>query len=123
MKADYLGDRTGEPDPEVERLEKLLGGYRHQSKRPGPLLEQQVKLARRPFGRVPFESTVFKYAAAAVMLIALGVFAWLVVPRDLPEAKRISDARLPDLVEIPQQWMIDTRPPDNLAPATYAKEP
>lgn len=29
VKSDYLWDGTGAPDPEVERLERLLGRYRH----------------------------------------------------------------------------------------------
>ena len=31
MKDDYLWDRSGEPDPEVERLERLLSRYRHEA--------------------------------------------------------------------------------------------
>ncbi|HEX2122963.1 MAG TPA: hypothetical protein VHL59_15125, partial [Thermoanaerobaculia bacterium] len=52
MNDDYLWDRSGEPDPEVARLESLLGRYRHDA----PL--------RRP---VP----VWRYAVAATVIFAV----------------------------------------------------
>jgi len=42
MKEDYLWDGSGEPDPEVQRLEKVLGRYRHN--RVAPLFEQVVEV-------------------------------------------------------------------------------
>lgn len=33
MSDDYLWDRSGEPDPEIQHLETLLAGYRHSGKR------------------------------------------------------------------------------------------
>jgi len=62
--SDYLWDKTGEADPEVERLEELLGGFAH---RPGrlelpPEVAAPVAAARRP--RLAW------YAAAAALLLA-----------------------------------------------------
>jgi ferric-dicitrate binding protein FerR (iron transport regulator) len=34
MKEDYLWDKSGKPDPEVERLEELLGEFRHRGNEP-----------------------------------------------------------------------------------------
>ena len=34
MKDDYLWDGSGEPDPEVKRLETVLGRYRHEQVAP-----------------------------------------------------------------------------------------
>ncbi len=34
--SDYLVDKEGPPDPEVERLERLLGGYRYRGRPPAP---------------------------------------------------------------------------------------
>ena len=34
MSDEYLWDRSGEPDPEIERLEKLLSPFRYQGRRP-----------------------------------------------------------------------------------------
>ncbi len=58
MADDYLWDKTGEPDPEIERLEKSLEGYRY---------EKDVQpLAARP------RRSRWKLAAAAA-LFAIGL--------------------------------------------------
>ena len=40
---DYLWDGSGEPDPEIQKLEGLLGKFRHDS--PAPVFPE---IARRP---------------------------------------------------------------------------
>ncbi|HEY0141437.1 MAG TPA: hypothetical protein VGF48_11115 [Thermoanaerobaculia bacterium] len=57
MNDDYLWDRSGEPDPDISRLEQLLGRYRHEA----PL--------RRPRRRW------LAVAAAIFLLVAIGAFA------------------------------------------------
>jgi hypothetical protein len=65
---DYLWDKTGEPDAEVEHLEELLGRYRHESKAPElPVTSRRIFLPRLA-------------VAAAVILMALAG-AWLVLNR------------------------------------------
>ena len=59
--SDYLWDKTGEADPEVERLESLLGGFAH---RPRPL--ELPAPAARPRRRPPWS-----YVAAAAVLLAV----------------------------------------------------
>ena len=71
MKNDYLWDGSGEPDPEVRRLERLLSGFR--SRRPAP--ELPVK-ARARWGAV---------AAAAVAAAGL----WL-MSGAAPEGWRVA---------------------------------
>jgi len=45
MKDDYLWDKTGEPDPQVQQLEEILGSLRYQ---PRPLeLPEELPLPRR----------------------------------------------------------------------------
>ncbi len=56
MNDDYLWDRSGEPDPEIVRIEKLLGRYRHDA----PL---RVAVHRRRW-------IAFAAAAAVAVLIA-----------------------------------------------------
>ncbi len=58
MNESWLWNREGEPDPEVERLERLLSEYRyrgHKSPRVRP----------------------WKVAAAALVVVSLGIGAWL----------------------------------------------
>lgn len=59
MNDDYLWDRSGEPDPEVERLERLLGRYKHDA----PL--QVAPFRRRRWTRLAL--------AAALLLVVLGL--------------------------------------------------
>jgi hypothetical protein len=62
MSNDYLWDCSGEPDPEIERLEKTLGALRYRREYTPPDLE--LRIARRRWwpGAI---------AAAAVVVIAV----------------------------------------------------
>lgn len=82
MSEDYLWDGSGEPDPEVQRLERLLGRLRHT--RPAP--EFPAPPVRFPRTRALFPRLAL--AAAAVLLIAV---AWQVLRRSEPaqEAARL----------------------------------
>src|SRR5262245_24083393 len=69
MNNKYLWDRTGEPDPEIQELEELLGTLRYQ---PRPLrIPANLSIARRR----PFFLPV-TIAAAIVMLAILCAF-WI----------------------------------------------
>jgi hypothetical protein len=69
MNDDYLWDRTGEPDAEVQELEEVLGMLRYQ---PQPLaLPPEMKTAAR---RRYFPALAI---AAAVALLALALGIWL----------------------------------------------
>jgi hypothetical protein len=62
MKDDYLWDKTGEPDPQIQQLEEILGSLRYQ---PKPLeLPEHLPLPRR--------QNYFPWLAiAAALLIAI----------------------------------------------------
>jgi hypothetical protein len=61
MSGDYLWDRSGPPDPEIQRLERLLGqyGYRKQT-------------AARPLWRAP--RVLVPLAMAAALVLAFGIW-------------------------------------------------
>ena len=44
MNDDYLWDKTGEPDPQIQQLEEILGTLRYQ---PKPLEIQETPLPQR----------------------------------------------------------------------------
>src|SRR6267378_3429332 len=74
MKEDYLWDGSGEPDPEVQRLEKVLGRYRHN--RAAPSFEHVVEV-RRAKTRPRFFNFRFSFQLAAVgaaLLLAAAIF-------------------------------------------------
>lgn len=70
MNDDYLWDRSGEADPEVERLEQVLGKYRYQPRPLTPALRSQFSWHRKPWVRIA------AVAVAAMLIVAAGL--WLV---------------------------------------------
>ena len=75
MKEDYLWDGSGEPDLEVQKLESLLGRYRHD--RPAPAFDQLAREQPRPRGwRFPAFRFSFPLAAAVILI---GVTTFLVL--------------------------------------------
>jgi hypothetical protein len=83
MNDNYLWDRTGEPDADVQQLEELLGSLRYQ---PRPLeIPANINVRRkRPF--IPLA------IAAAIALLILGAGLWIRFGNSNPsrneEAKR-----------------------------------
>jgi hypothetical protein len=77
MKDDYLWDGSGEPDPEVQKLEKTLGRYRHNQ--PAPDFNQVAEI--RPVKqRWSFFNLRWSYqlgAVAAALLLAVSAFLFL----------------------------------------------
>jgi FecR protein len=76
---DYLWDGSGEPDPEIQKLEGLLGKFRHD--RPAPIFPAIVR--DRPWLFFPRRARLFALlaGAAAVAVVALAAF---LIYRDRP---------------------------------------
>ncbi len=67
MNDDYLWDKTGEPDPEIQKLEEILGALRYQ---PKPLeLPQEPPQRRNHFPLLAI--------AASVLLALIAAGVWL----------------------------------------------
>lgn len=93
MKDDYLWDKTGQPDPEIQKLEEILGTLRYQ---PKPL---ELPVSRR-------RSYLTLLAVAASLLLAvLAAGVWL----------RVRNQRMPQ----PQQAEVISTP----SPAVEEKKP
>src|SRR5262245_51295064 len=84
-KDDYLWDRSGEPDPEVHKLETMLRKLRHS--RPAPEFPQVVAQPSPQPWR--FEARWLRFAAPAfaALLIAAGVWWLRPKPKPLPVAQ------------------------------------
>ena len=80
---DYLFDKGGPPDPDVQRLERLLGPWAHRGANALPAVPRQA--ARR---RWPWFAGVFGVAAAAAAL-------WLFLPAPASEREAVSPLRPP----------------------------
>src|SRR5258705_11769797 len=83
MKEEYLWDKSGEPDPEIQQLEEILGALRYQP-RPLAIPEKLVIYRRRKYLPV--------LAIAATIVIALlAAGLWLHVQfRNAPELHKKS---------------------------------
>jgi hypothetical protein len=80
MNDNYLWDRCGEPDPEVQELEEILGTLRYQ---PRPLeIPADIRVARK---RNFFPMAIA--AALAFFVIAAGLWFQLSRTRSAPEAQ------------------------------------
>lgn len=77
--SDYLWDKTGEPDAEVERLEELLGGLRFQPR----TFEVPATLpfVPRRATHVPSHFSWSRAALAASLILTLLLGAWLIVSK------------------------------------------
>jgi len=72
---DYLWDGSGEPDPEIQRLEGLLGKFRYD--RPAPAFPEIVR--DRPWAFLPWGMRLFPVlATAAAAVAAISVLIFLV---------------------------------------------
>ncbi len=77
MKDDYLWDGSGEPDLEVQKLETMLGRYRHNQ--PAPAFEQVAEI-RSSKQRSRFFQWRFSFqlaAVAAALIAAVTLFYYL----------------------------------------------
>lgn len=71
MKDDYLWDRSGEPDPDIQQLEDILGELRCQ---PRPVeIPSDLKTGGNGFN--------FYAIAAVLAMVALGLGAWLAIQK------------------------------------------
>jgi hypothetical protein len=90
MNDNYLWDRTGEPDQEMQQLEKLLGELRYQPQR----LDIPKNFSRR-------RSFVPGLAIAATLLLALAIGLWLNVNRrsaNQPRERLVRDSGSQQLI-------------------------
>jgi len=74
MKDDYLWDRSGEPDPEVQKLETALGRFRHNQAAPA---FDQVAVAQPAKQRPRFFGFSLQLAAAAAVVLVAVVLSLL----------------------------------------------
>jgi hypothetical protein len=72
MNDDYLWDGSGTPDPEIQRLESLLGEFRH-AERAMEFTPGTTVAPLKPRGLLLEMPWIPRLAAAAVVLVAVGL--------------------------------------------------
>src|SRR5260370_7362745 len=77
MKDDYLWDGSGEPDPQVQKLETVLGRYRHNQ--PAPAFDQVAEIgpAKHRWRFLNLRLSVQLGAVAACLVVAVTLYFYL----------------------------------------------
>ena len=123
MKEDYLWDKTGEPDPEIQQLEEIMGTLRYQ---PKPLeLPQDLLKPRRGRNHFPLVAI-----AATVLLALLAAGVWLRVRtqgESQPKQASITPAPFTTVAnkndEEPKQQKIEQVRKSGLPPLSRERKP
>lgn len=108
MNDNYLWDRTGEPDDEVQKLEELLGTLRYH---PKPLqIPPSLRIAAK-------RSYSWLAIAAAVVVLVLGASIWIRVRRIQPATpvEAMRDSRVAPPIEPDRVAVNNRRPAPNVA--------
>ena len=117
MNDEYLWDRSGEPDPEIQQLEEILGTLRYQ---PRPLaIPEQPQTRRRRF----YSPSIAIAAAIAMMVVGLGL--WIALSRpDTPVASESMDQqKVRDLIVKAKGLMAGSISPEREWPVQQADDP
>jgi hypothetical protein len=95
IDGDYLWDKTGEPDPEIQQLEEILGTLRYQP-RPLEIIDDQQTNPRPGFFSGFAPRLVPSLAiAATIVIVLLGFGLWLGLQR-LQRGQPPAVAKVPD---------------------------
>jgi hypothetical protein len=88
MKEDYLWDRSGPPDPEIERLERTLAGLRYQHRPDQADVVHQADVIDKAPGRLPMW-----WAAAAAVVLAAAALSRFAAPQPRPTAWQVTNVQ------------------------------
>ena len=114
MNDNYLWDRSGEPDPEVQNLEEILGRLRYQ---PRPL---EIPNDVRQMVIRPLFTKLLIAAAIGLIAIALGLWVNFNRPRTVPAVVAKRDSQTDQKRNAPQPQIA---PNDNTMQLTGIKDP
>src|SRR6266700_7472829 len=80
MKDDYLWDGSGEPDPQVQKLETVLGRYRHNQ--PAPAFDQvaEIRPVKHRWRFLGLRLSVQLGAVAACLVVSVALYFYLRPP-------------------------------------------
>jgi hypothetical protein len=83
--SDYLWDASGQPDPQIQRLEQALGQFRHNS--PAPTFPPAALLAKPPlrwWEEIALSLSAARLAAATLLIFSTACGLWLALPTRPP---------------------------------------
>lgn len=113
MNDDYLWDRSGEPDPEVERFERVLGEYRYQAKPLSPALHS--RLSERRGGWIRLAA-----AAAAILIVLAGLWIFKVQNKSMTTPIEMVKNETPEKRDKNQEGAPPVKEPKNVSTVAIA---
>lgn len=113
MNEEYLWDKSGEPDPEIQKLEEILGTLRYQPK-PLELPKEQPRLNVRRY--IPMIAI-----AATLLFAALAGLAWLRMEKQSTPVRNEGIAS--DLPAAPKETPKQAIPENKIKEQVVAKKP
>jgi hypothetical protein len=119
MKEDYLWDKTGEPDPEVQELERVLGALRYQ---PRPL---EIPAGLAPDRRSTFLPRLPRLLAiaATIAIMLLGVGLWFGLQRTRTAEVSRGDNKSVTNSASPERVAVQPAPESNPTPVAPSTDP
>jgi len=102
---DYLWDRSGEPDPEIQQLESLLGKFRHDS--PTPVSPPLVPERRWTF--FPWRLRLFPALTPAAVAVAAIVVVTFLGYRAKPTPTTLAGWGVSEVQGAPRIWPMPRR--------------
>jgi len=114
MNDDYLWDKSGEPDPDIQHLENVLGHYRYQAKPVPPIMYSRLGRPRLAWYAIA--------AAAAIVLVALAGFWMFKLQQRASNDDRAQIAGTPSTDQQSEQEPAKTEPPNQNPNEHLAKD-
>jgi hypothetical protein len=107
MNDDYLWDGSGESDPEVERLERVLGKYRYQAKPLSSALHS--RLSERRVGWIRLAAV-----AAAILIVLSGLWIFRVQNKSVISSPGSTNAHSPEKQDKYQEVVTPVKEPEHV---------
>src|SRR5438876_6504247 len=118
MNDDYLWDRSGEPDPELERLERVLGEYRYRETPLSPALRSRFSWQRKPWVRFAVA------AAAAIVIVVAGLWIVRLQNKTVVNAPVVTaEDNQPERKTEPQKQIAPPREPERVTSVAVVRKP
>lgn len=109
MNEDYLWDKSGEPDPEIEQLEQTLGRLRYKR----PIQPLPLQMPSRSWLRPSFSPALAIAATLVILLLAVGLWLGLRRSNSSVGNNAATTGTLPKAAASPQ---IVSGPPPHVGP-------
>ena len=114
MREDYLWDKTGAIDPEIERLENALAVFRYQETEPPALPAKIIPFERKAPPRSFFRLAFPAFAACAAFVIVCAGIWFQFLNKSIEVANDTADTTAPQIIEKVSNEIPVSKPDDSI---------